>query len=128
MRRRREEGMLDVAMALASLCLLVAFGAYIFTLTATATRSQQALSEALRNIARTIQREHAPVGAGAALAEAEATFAAVGAPATGLRSSVGMVTGCTGERVELRIPLPLLPGVMLASATTQPLSLTGGCA
>ena len=128
MRRRREEGMLDVAMALASLCLLVAFGAYVFTLTATATRSQQALSEALRNIARAIQRGHAPVGSATASAQAEATFAAMGAPATGLQANVAILAGCSGERVELRIPLPLLPGVMLTSATTQPLSLAGGCA
>ncbi|MDA8117035.1 MAG: hypothetical protein M0000_06680 [Actinomycetota bacterium] len=120
--------MLDVAMALASLCLLVAFGAYLFTLTATATRSQQALGEALRNIARVIQRGHAPVGAAAASAQAEATFAAIGAPAAGLRVSVGIMAACTAERVELRLPLPLLPGVMLSGTTTQPLSLTGGCA
>ena len=120
--------MLDVAMALASLCLLVAFGAYLFTLTATATRSQQALGEALRNIARVIQRGHAPVGTAAASAQAVATFAAIGAPAAGLRVSVGIMAACTAERVELRLPLPLLPGVMLSGTTTQPLSLTGGCA
>ncbi|MDA8373208.1 MAG: hypothetical protein M0Z91_02955 [Actinomycetota bacterium] len=128
MRLEHEEGMLDVAMAVASLCLLLAFGAYLFTLTASATRTQQALSEALRNIARIIQRGHAPVGAVGATSEAKATFAAMGVPAAGLTASVAMVATCVAERVELSIPLPPLPGVVLSSATTQPISLTGACA
>ncbi|MDA8261402.1 MAG: hypothetical protein M0Z47_01085 [Actinomycetota bacterium] len=128
MRRGREEGMLDVAMAAAALCLLIAFGAYLFALTAAATRTQQALSEALRNVARVIQRTHSPVGAAAARSEAATTFAAMGVSATGLTASVAPAPGCAGEQVRLRIPLPLLPGMVLTSATTQPVSLTGACA
>ncbi|MDA8397635.1 MAG: hypothetical protein M0Z29_07275 [Actinomycetota bacterium] len=128
MSRDREAGMLDVALAAAALCLLMVFGAYLLALTASATRTQQALSEALRNVARIVQRTHAPVGAAGANAEAQATFAAMGVSAAGLAASVAMAPGCAGEQVQLRIPLPMLPGMVLTSATIQPLSLTGACA
>ncbi len=126
-RTQDDTGMIDVALALAALCIVVLFSFYVLSVTATSARYQQALSESLRNLSREIQENRTPLSAAEVATMANATLNAVGVPANSLVATVAMTGSCNAEFVTLSIANPLLPTGRITGSTTQVVSLDTGC-
>lgn len=123
-----DSGMIDVAMAIGALCIVLVFSFYLLEVTAVSARYQSALSESLRNLARTIQQSSVPLTPAEVIAISDITLGALGIPASNLGVSVLASPSCNAETVTLWISNPLLPLNRITSSTTQTVSLSTGCA
>ncbi len=126
-RTTAEGGMIDVAIAIGALCIVLVFSFYLLEVTAVSARYQSALSESLRNLSRSIQRNSTPLTTSQATAQADATLEALGIPVSNLGVSISMSSRCNAETVTLWISNPLLPLSRITSSTTQTVSLSTGC-
>lgn len=124
----RDEGVLDVAIAILCLSLLLIFSAYILTLTSASNKYQIGLSEALRNAQRVVQQSSIPINNGQITAIATTTLSALGLATQSLTvQSATNFSGCPTEMIELSIENPVLTNVRITSSATQPIGFNTQC-
>ena len=123
---KSDSGVIEVALAIAALCVVVLFSSYVLEITATLNRYQTGLSEATRNVARAIQQGTQPIGVNEIRTIALATFTALDLNTSSLQVLAQVSGTCRAEQVTISISEPLLPKGQISSSTTQTAGLNTG--
>ncbi len=124
----KDDGVLDVAIAIFSLVTLLLFSSYVLELTSVSNRYQIALSEALRNVSRTLQQSSSAMASSQAISIAKTTFSTLGLNGDSLSAQIEVSNPtCLSETVSLSVANPILPALRITSSSTQDIGFNQQC-